>query len=135
MLTEERMIGRMDIICPVSTKIPAADVIFRTVRRHWPHSVFQNAEDVAPFVPDNGRWPPAPPSREFFIYRDKQAARSWDKLGADLENVNTMLHVLLPETEGKAPTSLTLVCDQLEGEMEAIVRDIQAGLTESTTGG
>jgi hypothetical protein len=124
------MIGGTDIICSVSPETPAVDVILRTVRRYWPHSVFQNADDPTPFVPDNGQWPPHTPSREFFIFRDEQAARSWDELGADPENVNTMLHVLLPGTEGKAPPSLTLVCDHLEGEMGAIVRDIQAGLTD-----
>src|SRR5262249_6183460 len=115
-----RMIGGTDIICPVRSDIPIADVIFRTVRRYWPRYVFLNAEETGPFTPWAGAGLPRPSGREFFIYRDEEAARSWDEQGAVPENANTMLHVILPPERAPLPAlaEVTLVCGELTGEME-----------------
>jgi hypothetical protein len=131
------MIGGTDIELTIRSDIAAAEVIFRTVRRHWPNFVFQDAEDeTVPYtVPTDGILP-EPAGPEFFIYRDKQAALSWDKLGADPENFNTMLHVILGEEEpaDSGMRSLTLVCDDLVGEMRELVEDIETGFEHVTSG-
>ena len=74
------MIGGTDIELTIPSDVPAADVIFRTVRRHWPNFVFQDADDeTAPYAATTDGMLPKPAGPEFFVYRDKQAALSWDK--------------------------------------------------------
>jgi hypothetical protein len=131
------MIGGTDIILAVRRNIPAADVIFRTIRRHWPNFVFQNADDdSAPFTPQVGPWLPQPSGREFFIYRDADAARSWDAYGATPENRNAMIYVIL----GKEPPpgadlgSVTLVCGDLTEEIRTILDEIARGFTDYMEG-
>jgi hypothetical protein len=128
------MIGGTDVICPVRSDLPIADVIFRSVRRYWPQYVYQDADDeTGPFTPHKGPWLPRPKGREFFVYRDKQAARSWDRYGATPKNTNTMLYVILPRERSVAPvpTSMTLVCGELQGEMAAMIGEIQTALKDS----
>ena len=131
------MIGGTDLICPVRGDIPIPDVIFRVVRRYWPGYVFQNADDESgPFTPHAGPWLPRPSGREFFIYRDEQAARSWDEHGATPENRGTMLYVILPSEQSliASPTSVTLVCGELTGVMGDLVREIQSMFQDSIEG-
>src|SRR5437660_1227082 len=109
------MIGGTDIELTIRSDIPAADVVFRTVRRHWPNFVFQDADDeTAPYAPNANGSLPKVSGREFFVYRDKQAALSWDEYGAAAENFNTMLYVILGEEDppGSNLRPLTLVCDE-----------------------
>jgi hypothetical protein len=131
------MIGGTDVILPVRSGVPATDVIFRTVRRHWPNFVYQDADDEsAPFVAHTGPWLPEPAGREFFIYRDEQAARGWDEHGATAENANTMLYVLLGEASNLSSGlgSLTIVCGELTGEIAVLLEAIARGLMDAVGG-
>ncbi len=122
------MIGGTDIVLEVNPGAPAAEAVFAIVRRYWPSCVFQDAEDEStPFAPPD-IWPPQLSSREFFLYRDQQAALSWEEHGAAPENRNLMLHVILPEERRDAPAALTLVCDEVRGEMKRMIREIQTSL-------
>jgi hypothetical protein len=119
------MIGGTDVILEVSAGAPVADVVFSVVRRHWPNCVFQDADDESgPFAPPD-IWTPRLISREFFLYRDSQAARSWDEHGAAPENHNLMLHVFVPD---ERESMVTLVCGDVTGEMKQIIREIQTVL-------
>src|SRR5437879_5940925 len=103
------MIGGTDVMLEVQAGVPVSDVIFRAVRRHWPAYVYQNADDeTTPFTRSPGAGLPKPTGREFFVYRDEQAALSWDEHGAIPENFNTMLHVILgKDPSGPGPCSVT----------------------------
>jgi hypothetical protein len=130
------MIGGTDVILDVKPGVSAADVILRCVRRHWPACVYQDADDESqPFEPLGGIWPPTLKGSEFFIYRDEQAARSWDEFGATEENANLMLHVLLPTGEDDDdPHSVTIVCGEPVGDVKAILVDIETELAGGKAG-
>ncbi|HLN31908.1 MAG TPA: hypothetical protein VK395_29525 [Gemmataceae bacterium] len=131
------MIGGVDVVLWVRDDIPATDVIFRCVRHHWPKLVFQDAEeDSMPYSAQSSQWLPRPAGPEFFIYRDEEAARSWDAQGATPDNANTMLYVILGKRR-QAKTglkSLTLVCGDLTGDMRRIVDEIAASFRDSVEG-
>jgi hypothetical protein len=131
------MIGGTDIELTIRSEIPAADVIFRTVRRYWPNFVFEDADDeTVPYIQTTERMLPETSVPEFFVYRDKQAALSWEKHGAISENFNTMLHVILgtEEPPGSGMRPLTLVCDDVVGEMCELIEDLKRGFEDLSTG-
>ena len=114
------MIGGTDIVLEVRSGAMAAEAILRTVRRHWPRCVYQDADaEMVPVSLPDSEWPPQLRSRQFFIYRDEEVARSWDEYGAIPENDNLMLHVILPRwtADNSEPSTLTLVCGEPIGEM------------------
>jgi hypothetical protein len=127
------MIGGTDVELWVRDHSEAVDMIFRTARLHWPHSVFENADDAElRFMRPTGLGLPKPSGREFFIYRNEEAARSWSEHGGIPENANTMLYVILGERL-KAEVglkSLTLVCTELTGEMCEIISELRTGLED-----
>jgi hypothetical protein len=129
------MIGGTDVILEVKPGVSPADVIFRVVRRYWPQCLYQNAgdESAAQPVPPGTTLPTLEP--EFFLYRDEEAARSWDEFGATPENGNSMLYVLLPEPTVEAPGSptVTVVCGELVGEMRAMMAETLAELSPGTS--
>jgi len=131
------MIGGTDVVLEIGPGVAAADAILRAVRRHWPHCVYQNADDeTAPFAPV-ADWPPRSVEREFFVYRDEDAARDWDAEGATEANHNTMLYVILPD-ESPAPSdrpTVTVVCGEPTGDVKAILEDIETSLRLDRAGG
>jgi hypothetical protein len=132
------MIGGTDVVLEIGAGVRAADAILRAVRRHWPRCVYQNADDEsAPFTPYEGHWPPQDVDREFFVYKDVEAARSWDADGATPEKDNTMLYVIVPEEPAARTTvpTLTVVCGEPCGEMKAILEDIESSLKENGRNG
>ena len=126
------MIGGVDIVFWVPDEGAAVDAILRVVRRHWKDYVFQNADDPRPSPRPPGNWLPTPSGRQFFLYRDDAAARSWNENGAIPENANTMLHVLVGNRwqPGTHFRSLTVVCDEVAGEMESLLDEIRMSLAD-----
>jgi hypothetical protein len=132
------MIGGTDVVLEIGAGVQAADVILRAVRRHWPRCVYQNADDEsAPFTHYDGEWPPQAVDREFFVYRDEEAALSWDADGATPENDNAMLYVIVPEEPADRTTipTLTVVCGEPSGEVKAILEDVKSSLKENSRNG
>ena len=113
------MIGGTDIELTIPSDVPAADVIFRTVRRHWPNFVFKT-----PMMRRHRT-----PQPRMACYRSLLAPNSLftatskrQRTGTSMvqtpANFNTMLHVILGEQEpaGSGMRPLTLVCDDLWGK-------------------
>ena len=63
------MIGGSDKVLWVDEAAPAAELIVRAVRSHWPQYVFQNSDDDHATDPSQLPTLPAPTGREFFLYR------------------------------------------------------------------
>jgi hypothetical protein len=128
------MIGGTDVILDVKPGVSAADVILRRVRRHWPACVYQDADDESePFEPLGEIWPPTLKGNEFFLYRDEEAARSWDEFGATEENANLILHVLLPTGQADDdPHSVTIVCGEPVGEVKTLLAEVEEELAGRT---
>jgi hypothetical protein len=129
------MIGGSDVILRVRDDIPPEDVILRTVRNHWPQFVLQNAEEdhVRPRDP-NGLLP-VPAGPEFFVYRDQIAADDWERNGARPENANLMLHILAFDKMATEVgfTSVTIVCDRVEGDVRTIIEEIRSNFERLTS--
>lgn len=121
------MIGGSDKVLWVPKSAKAADVILRVVRRHWPKYVFQNADDDAP-EPAQPSALPAPTGREFFLYRDRNAAKAWLKSGATAKNKNTLIYVILGKDlkPARGLRSITLVATDWTGALAKCLADIEA---------
>jgi hypothetical protein len=122
------MIGGSDKVLWVAEDAPAAELILRVVRHHWPRFVFQNADDAEPMDAAKSFAQTQPAGREFFLYRTAEAAQDWLQSGATDDNKNTLIHVILGARR-KPDLGLrcvTLVSDDWTAELAAILEDVQA---------
>lgn len=123
------MIGGMDIIISAPASSPVSDIVVRRMRQLWPAGIFQDADSVdkhdifEAWVNITGT-----KSRDFFVYRDANAVRAWEEVGASPENQNTMLHFLirLGERNGSAIEELTVVCDRRSHDVARLIDDLEA---------
>lgn len=86
------MIGGTDITIPTPGGCAALDCCLRVIYSEWPSAVFEDAESeerAERFEQVPEHWD------QIFVYRDPAAARSWEALGADPSNANSMIHLLL----------------------------------------
>jgi hypothetical protein len=122
------MIGGSDKVLWVDENAPAAELILRVVRQHWPHFVFQNADEDQPLDAAKSSGLTQPTGREFFLYRTAQAAQDWLQSGATDRNKKTLIHVILGSRRKPdlGLRSVTLVGDDWMGESAAILAGIQA---------
>lgn len=125
------MIGGTDVVYLVPRGLPASDVIIGAVRQHWPDYIFVDADDPNPprARPD---WAiPSPAGSEFVIYRDAEAAQSWESQGATADNKNAMLYVVLggavPNTDLR---SVTIVFGELAGALGVLERELRSALRD-----
>lgn len=111
------MIGRADIVI-VAHLVPydAVAVVARAVTRYWESAYYEDAITADRF----DRLPEIPFAKlnELFVYRDRAAYESWDELGADPSNANTMVHVL-----GYEDYRVTIVVDDPANPMMARMLD------------
>lgn len=87
-------IGGVDFVFPITDRKMADDVIFRTVRFHWPKYAMSDATDDLPAVHPFGSSIPLAPGPEYFIFRDLAADDSWACHGLTDENASQMIHVI-----------------------------------------
>ncbi len=127
------MIGGTDIEFRVGDGVPVADVIFRTIRRYWPNYVVENALDESPSFKPTAGLIPDPPSPEFFIYRDEEAAKDWGEVGATPENGNLMAYVLMgADKPERGLHSITIVVGSPTGEMRSFLNELRDLFRELT---
>jgi hypothetical protein len=116
------MVGGTDMSVHIADEAAALEAAVRRVRWTWPDAVIQGGDEERPF--DSFAAVPFGCARELMVYRDLRAFRSWEALGADASNQNTMLHLLV------ADGALTIVADDLEHDPIAeLVRDVRAAVT------
>ena len=100
------MIGGVDAIFNVWIEPDEAlDVCTRLITEHWPDAVLENAITGEQYAGYAGI--PFKLVTELMVYRDRTAFESWQRLGADPSNADTMVHLL--------------ACGQ--GEVTAVVDD------------
>ena len=122
------IIGGVDVVLRVERTVPITDVVLRIARRLWPRCVFQDADQ--PQILDNDDltvWLFGTASREFFIYRDRQAANAWSQVGGTPENQNAMLHFLISGSlpGDNARRELTVVVGGLSEQMVSFIDDLK----------
>jgi hypothetical protein len=121
-------IGGVDIIIPVPPNVPVVGLVLERLRRLWPESIFNDAEGEEhhgisdPWVGLHGE-----DSREFLVYRDKDALATWERHGADPDHPNSLLHFIVDEAAGVEDGSqeLTIVCDERSPEIERFIADLE----------
>jgi len=129
--------------------VSGTDVIFETVRQGfdvgpildavlevWPDGLFQNAEEegvrrLSDVLADQG----AGATREFFVYKDKPSADSWDREGWTEEHANDMAHFLVVEDAARAEMlQLTIVIGSATGETVRLIAAVFDALERMSAG-
>lgn len=120
------MIGRTDVIFenPGFDRWQLLDAIARCVCRHWRRSILQDGKTGKRYASYTET--PFKDIEELLIYRDQAAFESWERLGADPENANAMIHLLVGEND------LALVVDD---ENEATMRSVLEETKQLLSGG
>jgi hypothetical protein len=116
------MIGGIDIPIPTRAGDLAIEVAVRAIRQAWPNAVFADATTGVGY--DHFREIPFGNITELFVYQDSTFAKIWDDEGAIPDVSNTMIHLIADQG------SITVVVDERNAEMEAIITAIRYGLTE-----
>src|SRR5207302_1095304 len=104
------------------------DVILRACRSRWPEGIFQDAEsDVLHSLRDPWVWQMGTRSREFFVYKDRHVAETWDDTGTTAENVNQFLHFLVGQSTNTTSDSmqLTVVHDEFDDWMRKLIDELR----------
>jgi hypothetical protein len=97
------MIGGTDIIMPSLGGPVALDAAIRAISRHWPEAVYEDANtgDVLRHYSEIS----FASLQQVFVYRDAEAQRIWDELGADPAVEHDMVYLLLGEKRMTAVVS------------------------------
>lgn len=120
------MIGGIDRILDVPAKLCAPTQILLACLKHWPNGYYQHAaETVILPIREALTTRTAPLGDEFFVYKDRASAESWERDGATPANRNTMIHFLLETASANgAGCRLTMVIDDRAPEMDEIEQSI-----------
>lgn len=124
------MVGGTDIILVGPSHLGISDLILRVCRDRWSDCRFQMADSLEVYkLDDPWVWKLGTLSKEFFVYRDAEAASNWAKDGAGCEAANSMLHFILRDLQqaGLVYAEVTLVCDQLDDVVRSIVDSLKSG--------
>jgi len=120
------MIGGIDTVIQAPPGIPLADLLLGRLRSFWPSAVFQHADATAQFpIDDSWVLMHGGSAREFFVYKDRDAAEAWARHGTIPANSNTMLHFLVSPPAMGELQEVTLVCDQRTKEIDQLIADLQ----------
>jgi hypothetical protein len=116
------MIGGIDIRVKSAAGNQSLEIAARAIARLWSNAVFADGETGERYnyvwlVPFSGM-------AEVFVYRDSDSADLWFDQGAVPDSWNTMIHVIYD------PGWLTIVVDERNPEMEAVLSAIKSGLAD-----
>jgi hypothetical protein len=123
-------IGGIDVLLRARAGECIADMMLRACRELWGDSkpCFQDGESTEvlslnePWV-----WRVGTSSREFFVYRSRADADSWEADGAVSANANTMLHFLIgdPMPEDPRLVEVAVVFDKWTPEIRRLIADLK----------
>ena len=122
-------IGGVDVVFRAPADEAVGDIILRRCARLWPQSVFQAGnEQQVRGLDDPWVWQVGTASPEFFVYRDRKAAQSWDDEGATRANRGSMLYFIVRPAENEAPHAceVTLVCGGLAPGIRQLIQDLRS---------
>ncbi|MEO6808368.1 MAG: hypothetical protein ABI353_04575 [Isosphaeraceae bacterium] len=123
------IVGGSDLVLFAPSNAPVADLILGRIRRLWPDSQVQDVnEDARRSIRDPRVVIRGGLSKEFLIYRDQDAVDAWDRDGATLANLNTMLYFIIGDASQieEGLREVTLVCGEQTREVQQLVRDLEA---------
>ena len=119
------MIGGSDIAFQHAFKHAgsALELVAKTLRFRWPKAVYQNADTGVRYA--SYATVPFGQMRELFVYKDEDAFASWEKLGADASNRNTMVHALASND------SVTVVLDEIDAFAKSVLESVKESMERS----
>jgi hypothetical protein len=116
------MIGGVDVVFDTQVEpAEALELCTRLIMSRWPAAVLENALTGERYA--GHAEIPFGLASELMVYRDQAAFESWQRLGADPSNANTMVHLLAYERG-----ELTAVVD------DPVALDMRATLDEMAKG-
>jgi hypothetical protein len=122
-------IGGIDVVLIAPADECLGDMILRACRRHWPKErpFFQDAmdENHVYSLDDPWVWKVGTKSKEFFVYQNEEAVRSWED-GPTSANANTMFHFIIGEVNSSeaGDVEVCLVCDKMTRSVKHFVADL-----------
>jgi hypothetical protein len=133
----------------MSNMISGTDVIFETTRQGfevgpllegvleiWPDGLFQDAEgeDIHPLAAALAD-PRTSDLHEFFVYKDRSSAESWDKEGWTEQYGNDMAHFLFVEDSARPEfLQVTLVIGSATSDTIRLIASVFDALTRIASG-
>lgn len=123
-------IGGIDVMLQARAGDCIADMILRACRQLWGRSnpCFQDGESTEVHsLDDPWVWRFGTTSREFFVYRSRADADSWETEGAVPANSNTMLHFLIgdPTLDDSRLVEVAIVFDKWTPEIRRLIEDLK----------
>jgi hypothetical protein len=123
-------IGGIDVLLHAPAGECLADMMLRACRELWGNSepFFQDGEATeVRSLNDPWVWRVGTTSREFFVYRSRADADSWEAEGAIPGNANTMLHFLIgdPVPEDPRLVEVAVVFDKWTPEIRRLIGDLK----------
>lgn len=125
----------VDRIIPAIAGAPVAEMFLRACRRQWPESVVwivDEDENLSINAPE--LWSRLSHVREFFVYRNDEAAWTWDDHGWTKAFADSMLH-FMPEEADAESDQFCVVEDYSESNplVERILGDLTDELIEPSS--
>jgi hypothetical protein len=114
------MVGGDDVV--IDTRGVETGIILEAITRHilqsWRSAIIEDADHGKRFPSFSGV--PFAQLRELMIYRDGAAFESWERLGADESNANSMFHLIAD------PDTMTIVVDDArESSIATVLEEIR----------
>jgi hypothetical protein len=109
-----------------------ADIILRVCGRYWGGQgcIFQDVRqpDSHPFS-DPWVWKVGTASKDFFVYRSRQDADSWETDGAVKGNANTMFQFIIGDVSETDPrlVEVAVVFDSLTPQVKGFINNLKNG--------
>jgi hypothetical protein len=122
--------GGLDVLLLAPAGECIADAIFRACRFHWREfdCVFQDASEARTYsFTDPWVWTVGAARTDFFVFRNQEAADSWEKNGAVKENRNMMFHFLIGGAGASGPelVEVAVVFDRFTPEVRSFIAQLQ----------
>jgi hypothetical protein len=123
-------IGGIDVLLYAPAGECIADMMLRACRELWADGepCFQagDATEIRS-LNDPWVWRVGTTSREFFVYRSRADADSWEAKGAVPANANTMLHFLIgdPVPDDSRLVEVAVVFDKWTPEVRRLIQDLE----------
>jgi len=127
------MIGGVEFPLIASDPEEAFEAVVRLCRLRWPDGVFLDADESELIPLAESELGLRPPSREFFVFSDRDLAERWDDLGPCPETWNRMFHFLCKpaEIQDGAESRVTVVVDEITPDVSRFLRDLQNAFLRS----
>jgi len=119
-------IGGFDIEFPITVTREVLRFIFRLVDAIWTEAVYVTDVSGIRAINDLVRVSRDPPV-EVFLFKNRGAAESWKKLGADSGNHDSMIYLIAEKDR------LTFVVDDAECNTAKLVAEVTKALSNQPT--